>query len=242
MRGVADGLAAEKGRRMNDLIDTTEMYLRTIIELREEGTEPLRARIVERLHQSGPTVSQTVGRLERDGLVRVRGDRKLELSRTGWQRARSVLRKHRLAERLLCDVLGLELAEAHEEACKLEHVLSDLVEDRLAQLLEDPILSPYGCPIPPEDGEFDPDLFRVGVRKLTDVLGADVAGYEMARMSEGVQADEPALAGLVAVGLRPGSKFDALSLGSGIEVRGPDGVVRIDRAVAAGLWVTDRSA
>ncbi|MGI5951763.1 MAG: metal-dependent transcriptional regulator, partial [Brooklawnia sp.] len=64
---------------MSELIDTTEMYLRTILELYEEDIEPLRARIVERLHQSGPTVSQTVGRLERDGLLTVRDNRQLEL-------------------------------------------------------------------------------------------------------------------------------------------------------------------
>ena len=72
---------------MSDLIDTTEMYLRTIYELEEEGIVPLRARIAERLHQSGPTVSQTVARMERDNLVRVQGDRHLELSDEGRSRA-----------------------------------------------------------------------------------------------------------------------------------------------------------
>ena len=68
---------------MNDLIDTTEMYLRTIFELEEEGIVPLRARIAERLHQSGPTVSQTVARMERDGLLTVEGDRHLQLTEEG---------------------------------------------------------------------------------------------------------------------------------------------------------------
>jgi DtxR family Mn-dependent transcriptional regulator len=68
---------------VNDLIDTTEMYLRTIFELEEEGIVPLRARIAERLHQSGPTVSQTVARMERDGLLTVEGDRHLQLSESG---------------------------------------------------------------------------------------------------------------------------------------------------------------
>ena len=68
---------------MNDLIDTTEMYLRTIFELEEEGIAPLRARIAERLDQSGPTVSQTVARMERDGLLSVEGDRHLQLSAEG---------------------------------------------------------------------------------------------------------------------------------------------------------------
>ncbi len=68
---------------VSDLIDTTEMYLRTIFELEEEGVVPLRARIAERLGQSGPTVSQTVARMERDGLVSVEGDRHLELASRG---------------------------------------------------------------------------------------------------------------------------------------------------------------
>ena len=93
---------AKKGTAsVNDLIDTTEMYLRTIFELEEEGIVPLRARIAERLNQSGPTVSQTVARMQRDGLLVVSDDRHLELTDLGRDRAIAVMRKHRLAERLL---------------------------------------------------------------------------------------------------------------------------------------------
>ena len=94
---------------MNDLVDTTEMYLRTIYDLEEEGVVPLRARIAERLEQSGPTVSQTVSRMERDGLLHVAGDRHLELTEKGRNLAVAVMRKHRLAERLLVDVIGLPI-------------------------------------------------------------------------------------------------------------------------------------
>ena len=87
--------------RVSDLIDTTEMYLRTIYELEEEGIVPLRARIAERLGQTGPTVSQTVARMERDGLITVEGDRHLELTVDGSALATRVMRKHRLAECLL---------------------------------------------------------------------------------------------------------------------------------------------
>jgi DtxR family Mn-dependent transcriptional regulator len=93
---------------MTDLIDTTEMYLRTILELEEENIVALRARIAERLRHSGPTVSQTIGRMERDGLVVVSGDRHLELTETGRKRAIEVMRKHRLAARLLAAVTGLD--------------------------------------------------------------------------------------------------------------------------------------
>ena len=110
---------------MNELVDTTEMYLRTIYDLEEEGVTPLRARIAERLDQSGPTVSQTVSRMERDGLLHVAGDRHLELTDKGRALAIAVMRKHRLAERLLVDVIGLPWEEVHAEACRWEHVMSE---------------------------------------------------------------------------------------------------------------------
>jgi DtxR family transcriptional regulator, Mn-dependent transcriptional regulator len=133
---------------VNDLVDTTEMYLRTILELEEEGVTPLRARIAERLHQSGPTVSQTVNRMERDGLVTVEGDRHLQLTDLGREHAVAVMRKHRLAELLLVNVIGLPYEEAHDEACRWEHVMSDAVELRVYELLGKPSRSPYGNPIP----------------------------------------------------------------------------------------------
>src|SRR5215212_2634464 len=142
--------------QVSDLIDTTEMYLRTVYELVEEGIVPLRARIAERLHQSGPTVSQTVARMERDGLLTVEGRRL----------ATRVMRKHRLAERLLTDVIGLDWELVHEEACRWEHVISETVERRLLELLDHPTESPYGNPIPglAELGEVgDGEQFRDGV-------------------------------------------------------------------------------
>ena len=133
---------------MTELIDTTEMYLRTVLELEEEGIPPMRARIVERLDHSGPTVSQTVSRMERDGLLTVQPDRRLALTETGRETAVKVMRKHRLAERLLSDVIGLDLSVVHDEACRWEHVMSEAVEERLVELLHNPQISPYGMPIP----------------------------------------------------------------------------------------------
>src|SRR5512142_3356762 len=133
---------------VSDLIDTSEMYLRTIFELEEEGVVPLRARIAERLGHSGPTVSQTVARMERDGLLKVTGDRHLELSEAGRNKATRVMRKHRLAERLLLDVIGLEWELVHDEACRWEHVISEQVEQKLMTLLGETAESPYGNPIP----------------------------------------------------------------------------------------------
>src|SRR3982751_6256083 len=124
------------------------MYLRTVLELEEEGVPPLRARIAERLHQSGPTVSQTVARMERDGLLTVEGDRHLVLTAAGRVAAVGVMRKHRLAELLLVNVIGMPYEEAHEEACRWEHVMSEAVEQKVYELLGRPTRSPYGNRIP----------------------------------------------------------------------------------------------
>ena len=149
---------------MSELIDTTEMYLRTIFELEEEGVVPMRARIAERLSQSGPTVSQTVARMERDGLVVVSGDRHLELTPAGRDIATRVMRKHRLAECLLVQVLGLPWEEVHPEACRWEHVMSESVERRLLEVLGHPTVSPYGNPIPGLD-ELQPGAGSAGARR-----------------------------------------------------------------------------
>ena len=159
--------------QVSDLIDTTEMYLRTIYELVEEGIVPLRARIAERLHQSGPTVSQTVARMERDGLLTVEGDRHLEFTEEGRRLATRVMRKHRLAERLLTDVIGLDWELVHEEACRWEHVMSETVERRLVELLDHPTESPYGNPIPglKELGETEVgEEFMAGVEPLSKAV------------------------------------------------------------------------
>ena len=133
---------------MSDLIDTTEMYLRTVYELQEEGIVPMRARIAERLGQSGPTVSQTVARMERDGLVTIRDDRHLELTETGLRLATRVMRRHRIAECMLVEILHLDLALVHAEACRWEHVMSEVVELRILEILGNPSVSPFGNPIP----------------------------------------------------------------------------------------------
>lgn len=191
---------------MTDLIDTTEMYLRTIFELEEEGIVPLRARIAERLGHSGPTVSQTVARMERDGLVSVSGDRHLELSDDGRLLATRVMRKHRLAERLLVDVIGLEWEYAHDEACRWEHVMSEKVERKILGLIKDGRESPYGNPIPGLE-ELGLDVsgdFLTGLVALTDAAGAAPVTVTIRRIGEPVQVDPDALALLTSAGLMPG--------------------------------------
>ncbi len=206
---------------MNELIDTTEMYLRTIYELEEEGVVPLRARIAERLGQSGPTVSQTVARMERDGLVVVAGDRHLELTGTGRARAVAVMRKHRLAERLLIDVIGLEWEFVHAEACRWEHVMSEAVERKLVALLDNPTTSPYGNPIPGlEELAATPDpsmaaptimvppVLEVGLQRLDEFARRGGGRVEVRRIAEHVQMDADLMAELKGAGVVPGHDVD----------------------------------
>ena len=193
---------------MADLIDTTEMYLRTILELEEENIVPLRARISERLGQSGPTVSQTVGRMERDGLVLVSGDRHLELTEDGRTKAVHVMRKHRLAERLLSDIIGLDWEFVHDEACRWEHVMSEQVERRILFLLGNPTESPYGNPIPglAELGLPAAESFMNGVQAATHLVAVEgsTASGVLRRLGEPVQYDPELLANFRSVGILPG--------------------------------------
>ena len=212
---------------MNDLVDTTEMYLRTIYDLEEEGVVPLRARIAERLDQSGPTVSQTVSRMERDGLLHVAGDRHLELTDRGRALAIAVMRKHRLAERLLVDVIGLEWEDVHAEACRWEHVMSDAVELRLMKILDNPTESPYGNPIPGLE-ELQKDSlatpigeFRDGVEPLDKVLDQSTGTAVrvlVRRIAEPVQTDDGAMAVLRKAGALPGREVDSALDAEGVLV------------------------
>ncbi|MHA7239749.1 metal-dependent transcriptional regulator [Arthrobacter sp. TMS1-12-1] len=229
---------------MTDLIDTTEMYLRTILELEEENIVALRARIAERLRHSGPTVSQTIGRMERDGLVVVSGDRHLELTDVGRRRATGVMRKHRLAERLLSDVIGLDWAYVHDEACRWEHVMSERVERRLYELLGKPSDSPYGNPIPGLEaiGGVESELFTDGVVTLLSAM----AGYDpgsvvtLARLAEPIQVDPELLTQLDEGGLRPGARLTLESVGGYVSVRVPgvEGALELPPEVASHVFVS----
>jgi DtxR family Mn-dependent transcriptional regulator len=133
-----------------------EEYLETILELEESGIPPMRARIVERLGVSAPAVSETVKRLEREGYLVLDERRRLRLTDTGRRYATSIMRRHRLAERLLVDVLHVPWSEVHEEAGRLEHAISPRLEAYLVKLLGDPGTCPHGNPIPGSANLFDP--------------------------------------------------------------------------------------
>jgi len=232
------------------LIDTTEMYLRTVFELEEEGIVPLRARIAERLSQSGPTVSQTVARMQRDGLLRIEGDRQLALTAAGRALAMRVMRKHRLAECLLVSVIGLPWEDVHVEACRWEHVISDSVERRLVELLGYPVRCPHGNVIP--------GLAELGVPAVASQRAAD-AGRErdvamtkiaslqaepvlICRISEQVQSDPVLMRKLKDIGIQPGREVTLAVSDDGVRVTSADKAsgltAELPRHVAAHLFVT----
>ncbi|MGN9914137.1 metal-dependent transcriptional regulator [Phytohabitans sp. LJ34] len=228
---------------MNDLVDTTEMYLKTILELEEEGVPPLRARIAERLHQSGPTVSQTVARMERDGLLTVEGDRHLLLTDSGRAHAVSVMRKHRLAELLLVNVIGMPYEDAHEEACRWEHVMSDTVEKKVYELLNRPTRSPYGNPIP--------GLDALGNGATPAAGGEDGGERNLAfpglvgqvvvrRICESVQTDADVLRQLHAAGVDPGVTVTVAQERDGVTIDRSGDKVRLPREVASRVFVAAR--
>jgi DtxR family transcriptional regulator, Mn-dependent transcriptional regulator len=230
------------------LIDTTEMYLRTIFELEEEDIVPLRARIAERLSQSGPTVSQTVSRMERDGLVRIEGDRQLALTDEGRGLAMEVMRKHRLAECLLVSVIKLPWEDVHVEACRWEHVMSDDVERRLAELLEYPVRCPHGNVIPglaelgvPEDAlKRSVSASQEDDLAMTKVASPHTAAVIVRRISEQVQSDPELMLKLRGSGIQPGRQVTLSTSGDCVRVTNAEstgGTSELSREIAAHIFV-----
>ena len=203
-----------------------------MFELEEAGVAVIRARLAERLGHAAPTVSEMVRRLEGDGYVQTKG-RALKMTTSGRNVAESVVRKHRLAERLLADVIGLEWHKVHAEAGRWEHVISDDVEERLIILLENPSTCPHGNPIP---GTTPPK------RKLRP-LGEAKAGerVRLERITETVELDRDSLEYLDTNSFRPGSE-------AVVQAKAPDGTLTlsvdgaamaIGPALAAELYVAD---
>jgi DtxR family Mn-dependent transcriptional regulator len=221
---------------MTDLIDTTEMYLKAILELEEDGITPMRARIAERLDHSGPTVSQTVARMERDGLLRVGDDRQLEFTEAGRVTAIEVMRKHRLAERLLLEVIGLDWHLVHDEACRWEHVMSEAVERKIAQLLSDVTHSPFGMPVP---GLELLGLSTASPKACKPISFVGTGEYELVRIGEPVQVDQDFLLQLAELGLLPGAKVVVTVEKTGwlLSAAGKTEGMLLDELIASHLFV-----
>jgi len=212
------------------LIDSTEMYLRTVLELEEEGIPALRARLAERLDLSAPSVSEGVSRLESDGLVRLQEDRTVALTDAGRDIAVHVMRKHRLAERLLVDVLGVEPEHVHEEACRWEHVISDRVEAKLVEFLGNPTTSPYGNPIPGSDA--DP------YERLT-LAEATADRVRLERISERLQANHDVMHALDRLGVHAGDEVGVVRDGGQIRLTSSGTTAVVDDDSARLLYVSE---
>ena len=221
---------------MTDLIDTTEMYLKAILELEEEGIIAMRARIAERLDHSGPTVSQTVARMERDGLLRLSDDKHLEFTAEGRHMAIEVMRKHRLAERLLLEVIGLEWELVHEEACRWEHVMSEAVERKIIGLLSDHSISPFGIPVPGLELLGLEPAKPGACRPISDVEAGD---FRLSRIGEPIQVDTELLSQLKELSLLPGNDVVITKLESGwlLASEKQDQGLVVDEKLAAHLFV-----
>ena len=172
---------------------TLEEYLETIYKLSQRGpVHP--TQIAEAVGVSGPTVTATLRRLETQGLTSRRGN-EVSLTAEGLAQSLDVVRRHRLSERFLVDTLGLELNEAHEDACLLEHALSPRVLEALERFLDNPSVCPHGHPIPGSDGT------------MSAVVGtplSDVAVGERCLVLQLAEDDDEVLSYLTGVGLRPG--------------------------------------
>jgi DtxR family transcriptional regulator, Mn-dependent transcriptional regulator len=211
-----------------------EQYLETVLELEEAGIVPMRARIVERLGVSAPAVSETVKRLEREGYLTLDAERVLHLTSSGRAYATSMLRKHRLAEVLLVEVLKVPWPQVHEEACRLEHAISDSLEQHLVALLGDPGTCPHGSPIP---GSANAPAEAPVLQALSAVPSG--GSCTVRRIDEHLQTLVPRMRELEEAGLLPGAEVVVADTGDGrvqLEVSGR--TVDLDASVAAEVYVS----
>lgn len=207
-----------------------EEYLEAIYAIAEEGTVVIAARLAERLNRTAASVSEMLVRLEADGYLERRG-RAISLLPAGAHLATSVVRRHRLAERLLVDVIGLDWHKAHLEAGRWEHVISADVEARLVDLLGDPSTCPHGNPIP---GSSRP------VGMAGQALSSVVHGgrFRFVRIAESLETDDASLVAFEAAGALPGSDVDVeVGAGGTWSVHGALGTVEADAALASQLFV-----
>jgi DtxR family Mn-dependent transcriptional regulator len=216
---------------MAELHDTTEEYLETILAIEEEGVPPLRARLVERLGLSAAAVSETVNRLDSLGYVKLGTDRTIGLTSKGRQLATTVVRRHRLAERLLTDVIGLEWEKVHREAARWEHAISSDVEEKLVELLGDPMTCPHGNPIP-------------GARRQAKatptvrLMASEPGPVTVARISEKLELNDDSLRLLARARLIPGCTATVLESGDrGVKVKTSVGEHTVPVDVAEQLYV-----
>jgi DtxR family Mn-dependent transcriptional regulator len=204
-----------------------EEYCECIFELHEDDVEVIQARIVERLGVSRPAVSEMMRKMEGEGLVTT-GAGRIRLTVDGLKLAEQVVRRHRIAERFLTDLLGLSWAEAHTEAGKWEHVISPAVEDAMVRLLGEPTTCPHGNPIPGSDYEA-PDAVRLAALPVG-------AHFTVRRIPEELEFTPGLLDFLEASAVQPGHEGI-------ITAASPDGTMTIEirgQHVGLGSFATAR--
>ncbi len=228
---------------MSELIDTREMFLKAVFELNELGAPALRARLSERLGQAMPSVSQTINRMIREGFVTLDADRRVVLTALGSERATAVVRKHRIAERLLHDVLGLEWSKCHEEACRWEHVITNEAELLIAKQLAHLDTDPYGNPIPGLEAlGLPPAAARPARMHLSELLQQHPEGVqcEVAAIAEAGQAHPDFLRQLRDASIGIGTTVRCFHTGVTytLQAKGSTVVVAIDRQLAEQVLLT----
>ena len=207
-----------------------EEYLETILSLSDEGTDVIGARIAERLGRSAPAVKEMLDRLEEEGYLDRQG-RLIVLTEQGRAVATTVVRRHRLAERLLVDVIGLEWHKVHIEAGRWEHVISDDVEEKLIELLGDPATCPHGNPIPGSEAQ------RPAERALSGSQVGDAV--TLLRINELVEHDVVTLEAMDAAGFIPGRNGTVVARDEhgAFEIAGQHGNLLLSAATARNLFV-----
>jgi len=205
-----------------------EEYTETIFELEEDGITVIQARIAERLDVSRPAVSEMMRRMEAEGLVTTDSGT-ISLTDDGRALATTIVRRHRLAERFLTDMLGLSWTDAHHEAGRWEHVISPVVETALLRVMDQPTTCPHGNPIPGSEYE-EPD----GTRVLASIeIGTD---FKVVRIPEELEFEPGQLEFLENAGLMPGRIGTLVSLA-------PDGTATLrveDAQVGVGSSTVSR--
>jgi len=212
--------------------ETAERYLEAIYYIEHEGEVPRPGRLAEWLGVSAPTVTVSLQRLARDGWIRIAGDRSVELSDAGAEAAAAIVRRHRIVERWLTDVLGLDWATADLEAAALTHGMSVVVLDRLDELLGRPSTCPHGNVIP---GRTPPE----GGRLVRLVELADGEGARVARISEVAEHEGPQLLRILDQrGLVPGTEVGVVARSPGAwRLRSGGEEISIDWPTARAIWV-----